>query len=339
MVPSVKIVTTLDESVWRQYVQQHPHGNVFHTPEMLEALGRVKGYRPYLRAVVNEQGRVLAMLPFVTVTLIDGVLRRLTTRAVAYGGVLCESDAAGQAALDVLLRACVQTISSQALFTELRNLSDVSAAQPTLARCGFVYEDHLNYLIDLSCPLEQIMSNMGARTRKHIRQGLRKGKVIVEQATDPSLVQVCYDLIQKSYAAAHMPLADCSLFKAAFEVLHPRGMIQFWLARVGEAYVAASAELPYKDTLYGWYSGIDRRYADLLPSELLMWHVLKWGAENGYKVYDFGGAGKPGEEYGVRDFKAKFGGQLVCFGRSICIHAPRLLRLSTWGYSLYRRLL
>jgi len=69
-----------------------------------------------------------------------------------------------------------------------------------------------------------------------------------------------------------------------------------------------------------------------------MWHVLKWGAENGYKVYDFGGAGKPSEKYGVRDFKSKFGGDLVCFGRNTCVHAPALMRLSQVGYSIYRRL-
>ena len=38
-----------------------------------------------------------------------------------------------------------------------------------------------------------------------------------------------------------------------------------------------------------------------------MWHTLDWGAEDGYSLNNFGGAGKPDEEYGVRDFKAKFG--------------------------------
>jgi lipid II:glycine glycyltransferase (peptidoglycan interpeptide bridge formation enzyme) len=79
-------------------------------------------------------------------------------------------------------------------------------------------------------------------------------------------------------------------------------------------------------------------YADEVPGELLMWHILKWGAENGYRTYDFGGAGNPDEKYGVRDFKAKFGGRLVCFGRNTFVHDPALLRLSTFGYSLLRRL-
>jgi serine/alanine adding enzyme len=331
------IVNNLPEDKWRAYLEQHPHSNIFHTPEMFQVLAQSVGHRLTLWTATDDDGQVLALLPVAHITLMGGPLRRLTTRAVAYGSVLYTCGPAGEEALETLLRAYTCTTRHQALFTELRHLSDTSAIQPMLSQCGFIYEDHLNYLIDLSCPLEQVMSNIGARTRKHIRQGLRKGEVIVEQATDSSLVQVCYDLIQKSYAAAHMPLADRSLFKAAFEVLYPRGMIQFWLARVGSAYAAASVELPYKNVIYGWYSGVDRQYADLSPGELLMWHILKWGVENGYKVYDFGGAGKPSEEYGVRDFKAKFGGRLVCFGRNTCIHSPRLLRLSEFGYRIYRR--
>lgn len=67
-----------------------------------------------------------------------------------------------------------------------------------------------------------------------------------------------------------------------------------------------------------------------------MWHVLNWGATHGMAVYDFGGAGRPDEEYGVREFKAKFGGELVSFGRNRLVHAPTLLQLSTIGYGLYR---
>ena len=72
---------------------------------------------------------------------------------------------------------------------------------------------------------------------------------------------------------------------------------------------------------------------------MLTWGILEWGAKNGYSLYDFGGAGKPDEKYGVRDFKAKFGGELVNFGRNICVHSPRLLKISKLGYQLLRRFL
>ena len=119
-------------------------------------------------------------------------------------------------------------------------------------------------------------------------------------------------------------------------MLQPRGMIKFLIARVGDVAVAGSAELLYKDTIYGWYGGSDRSYSSYIPNDLLMWHVLEWGASNGYRVYDFGGAGKPDEPYGVRTFKAKYGGELVNYGRYVCVHSGVRLAISKFAYRAYQ---
>jgi len=303
---------------------------------MFQVFARAKGYRPTLWAVAHDAGQVLALLLPVQITLRGGLLRRLTTRAVVCGSVLYDPSPAGMEALVMLLRAYAQEAGREVLFTELRNLSDMSAVQPVLNDCGFVYEDHLNYMIELKHPPEAIIQSIGPRTRKHIRRGLRRGEIVVEEAREREQVAVCYDLLRQSYQRARIPLAGRSLFEAAFDLLYTKGMVRFTLARVGQVPVAASVELLYKDVIYGWYGGVDRTYGSYTPNEMLMWHILQWGAENGYRVYDFGGAGRTDEEYGVRDFKAKFGGTLVCYGRNTYVHAPALLRLSQWGYRIYQ---
>ena len=335
----MRIVRFLDEGRWRQFVESQPTGNIFHAPEMFQVFARAKGHRPMLWAATDNSGQVLALLLPVQITLRKGFLHRLTTRAVVYGSLLYDPSPVGEQALATLLRTYVQEVDHGVLFTELRNLSDLSAVQPVLNDCGFVYEDHLNYLIDLDRPVEEVMQGIGARTRKHIQRGLKKQEVVVEEITERGQIGVCYDLLRKSYTVARVPLADRSLFEAIFDVLHPRSLVKFWMARVGDAYVATSVELLYKGVMYGWYGGVDRAYAGYTPGELLMWHVLKWGVENGYRLYDFGGAGRPDVEYGVRDFKAKFGGKLVCYGRNTYVHTPALLRLSQWGYKVYQRFL
>jgi len=77
----------------------------------------------------------------------------------------------------------------------------------------------------------------------------------------------------------------------------------------------------------------------VVPNEFIIWEVIKWGAENGYRVLDFGGAGKPDEDSGVRDFKLKFGGDLIEYGRNVCIHAPYRMRLAENTYSLGRKVI
>jgi serine/alanine adding enzyme len=336
---SMKVSNHLSEDRWRAFVDRCPQGNIFHTPEMFEVFKRTAGYDPRLWAVADADEQVMALFMPVTITLKDGPLRRLTSRAVSFGSVLFDDGRGAKEALQTLLSAYRDASQGNVLFTELRNLSDLTAIQPLLKSLGFVYEDHLNYIIDLDRSAEEVLRGIGSRTRKHIRRGLRKGDVVVEEVVDREQVALCYHLIARSYSAAGIPLAPLSMFEATFDILYPRGMVKFWLARIEEAYAAASVELLYKDTVYGWYAGLDRRYSSYMPTELLMWQVLEWSVGNGFKVYDFGGAGKPDEEYGVRDFKAKFGGNLVGFGRNTCVHDPFLLRLSEVGYGVYRHLL
>jgi CelD/BcsL family acetyltransferase involved in cellulose biosynthesis len=333
----MEIARELNEALWREFVDDHSLSNIFHTPEMFRVFARTKGHEPTLWAAVDGEGHPLALLVPVRVTLTAGLLYRFTTRAVAYGSILCAPGSEGREALRTLLRTYEQKITGKILFTELRNLSDLNSLQPVLDENSFFYEDHLNYLIDLDRPAEDVLQSIGRRTRKQIRKGLRDGLVRVGEATSRSELDHWYDTLQKTYSSVQVPLADRSLFEAAFDELHPKGMAKFLLAEVDGATAACSVELAYKDTIYGWYGGSDRAYGKYCPNEMLMWHILEWGANNGYRVYDFGGAGKPDEEYGVREFKAKFSGDLVCFGRNTYVHAPQLLWLSERGYRLLRR--
>jgi serine/alanine adding enzyme len=351
---SVKIVRTLDEANWSRFVQEHPGGTIFHTPEMFQVYERAAGHRPVLWAAVEAQHngdlgpgeeRILALLLPVEITvsvgpesLSAGPLRRLATRAVVFGSVLCAPGPEGEAALDRLLEAYRQETDGRLLFTELRNVTPIDGLQPVLDKHGFAYEEHLNYLIDLERPLEEVMQAISKRARKQIRRGLRKGEVVVEEVRDREGLAECYELLRHTFAAAQVPLADISLFEAAFDLLQPRGMIRYFVARVEGKAAACSVDLLYKDRSYGWYGGTDREFSSQYPTEILTWHVFEWSAQHGYRLYDFGGAGKPDEEYGVRDFKAKFGGELVSYGRNTCVHAPVLLKASKAGYSVLRRL-
>ncbi|HDQ70513.1 MAG TPA: hypothetical protein ENN19_00250, partial [Chloroflexi bacterium] len=233
----IAIVKELPEAQWRRFVKEHPHGNIFHTPEMFEVFRRAEGHRPALWTAVQD-GRVLALLLPVHITLMEGCLRPFTTRSVAYGSVLCAPGDAGRKALRTLLRAYDQEMDGASLFTELRNLSDLEEIQPVLTESGFAYDEHLNYLIDLDHTPEEVLQGLGRRTRKHIRRGLRQGDVAIEVVTEREGVARCYDLLAQTYSLAEVPLADISLFEVAFDLLYPKDMIRFTIARVGEAVAA-----------------------------------------------------------------------------------------------------
>ena len=85
-----------------------------------------------------------------------------------------------------------------------------------------------------------------------------------------------------------------------------------------------------------WYAGADDNYLEFRPNDVLVWEVLKWGKISNYSLFDFGGAGKPNVPYGVRDYKLKFGGELVNFGRFEIVNKPVLYFIVKNTFNLIR---
>ena len=332
----VKIVRSLSEQVWRDFIDRHPQSNIFHAPEMYEVFSRAKGHAPAIWAALGEDERILALLLPVRVSVLGHPFQKLTSRSIAYGSVLCEPDDEGQKALTALLDDYKKSVKKGVLFTELRNLHDLGPVQPVLQSQGFAYDEFLNSRIDLKCTKEELMLRIGARTRKNIRRAWRNRNLAIEEVKQKAQVKISYGLLQKTYSRAGVFLADQSLFDAAFDILHPKKMLRILLVKAGDAFIATSIKLLFKETICGWYSGLDREKRRFNPNELLMWHILEWGIDHDYKTYDFGAIGKPHQKYGVRDFFLKFRGDLFCFGRNTCVHSPGLLCLSKIGYSLYQ---
>jgi len=330
-------VHSLPEAEWRAYVDQHPRGNIFHTPEMFQVFARAQSHKPDLWAAVQDGWPLALMLP-VQITLIEGLLRPFTTRNVIYGGVLSTSDSRGKAALALLLRSYIQEAKGSPLFSEIRNMSDQSDIQSVLVDHRFSFEDHLNFLVDLDQPEEIIWRNLNKTLKKEIQAAQRSG-LIMEEIIDLQGLTIGYKRLEQVFKRVRVPLPDFTLFQAAFEILSPKEMLKISIARAGENYIGVNFILLYKGMIFGWYMGSDRAFASFHPDPLMVWHILKWGKEHNYNLFDFGGAGRPNEVYGPRTFKAKFGGKLVNYGRSTCIHAPMKLKISRIGYQIVRKFL
>ncbi len=332
----MEILNKLDENLWRAFVDQHPHGNIFHTPEMFAVFARPRGYRPELWAAV-EGGEILALHLPVIITLAGGPLALLTSRAVDFGGVLVEESDRGRVALAELLKAYDRQVRGRYLFTELRHAADVTRLREPLDQCDYHYEEHDNFLIDLTREPDDLLASFSSVRRRHIRQAERSDDLEVVVLTERSRLDEFYQLLKKTYRWARVPLADVSMFAAAFDLLVPKGMARLVMTRTGGQASSAMIALTYKGTILNWYNGTDRAFRPPIANEYLFWQTFLWGAQNGFTTMDLGGAGKPGEKYGVRDFKAKFNGRLVSFGRSTRVHAPIRLKMSQAAYESMRK--
>ena len=103
-------------------------------------------------------------------------------------------------------------------------------------------------------------------------------------------------------------------------------------------YIGGRVTLMHKEVVYAYSVGVPNKYKRLYPNALLNWEIIRWGAGNGYRTFDFGGAGKPDKEYGVREFKRQFGGKLVNYGRCKKIHSPVKMKIAEMGFEVYRKM-
>jgi len=141
-------------------------------------------------------------------------------------------------------------------------------------------------------------------------------------------------LLKMTYDRVKMPFSYDNLFFNSQLLLDKN--VKFFGAFLDDKMIAGQVRLCYNDTVYAWYAGSDSDYFNKRPNDFLLWNVILWSKDNHYSVFDFGGAGKPNVPYGVREYKMKFGGELVNYGRYQKEHKIILMYIGRFAFKLYK---
>jgi serine/alanine adding enzyme len=333
---AMTIVEFLNRDRWRKFVWDHPNGSIFHTPEMFEVYSRTKDHEPLLLAALDGTGEIIALLVSVKIQTLPGVLGMVSSRSVFYAEPICSAGPAGAAALRQVIREHDRRMRNRVLFTEIRPLCQQELDLPVLQACGYKHAPYLNYLSDLQRSPEEMLLHMTTSGRRNVRKGLRQGLTVCDVTSAGGLEEI-YPLLQETFARARVPLAPKGLFLNALNILLPLDAIRMFTACLDERSLAGSIILCHRDKVFYWYAGMTRMKS-IYAMEVLVFEMLRWGNAHEYKTFDYGGAGWADEPYGVRDFKAKFGGKLVDYGRYRKVYSPLKFAVAEKAYAMSRSL-
>ncbi len=326
----------LDRAAWLRFVEAHPHGTVFQTPHLAEVHARTEVYEPVLTAFV-ERGEVVGLLLGCVQREAEGVYGTLTARAVAWGGPLLAPGHDHLAA--VLVRAHDTRLARLgAIYSQLRNLWNTDPLRAGLEASGHRYEPHLNLLVDLEPGPEAVWKQMKRSGRKAVRRAERLG-VTVRVLQTPAEFRRAVALVDRLYTRLGLPLPPPSFFEALWERLVPPGIVRTFGAFWEDELIGTRLVTCFGRRVYDLYAASVPAHYDKRPNDLLPWRIMEWAMAEGYAVFDWGGAGKPGVPYGVRDYKLKFGGRLVEHGRYEKVLRPRLYRLGAVGLAVRQQAL
>lgn len=191
-----------------------------------------------------------------------------------------------------------------------------------------------SFWLDLDKSEEELMEGMKSKTRYNTRLAERKG------------VEISEDQSEKTFNE-YWKLSEETMKRQGFYAHTKKYHEQMW-ETMGGAGIAHLFKGSYKKkTLVTWivfllngvlyypYGASTRDDSNVFASNLMMWEVIKWGKNNGAKLFDMWGSPGPDPKptdnwYGFHRFKEGYGAKLVEFVGTYD------LVVSPWLYFLYR---
>jgi serine/alanine adding enzyme len=316
---------------WDELIQKSNYSSPFQTPDFYNFLNNNENTKGIVYAIeVNGkyQGVFVVALHFD-----KGLKGLISSRAIIYGGPLfTEKNYA-----NLLLQHVVKNIKRKVTYIEVRNFFDYTEFNNIYLKNNFKLKPYLNVILKTTNSLmDEISVKMNKTRARQIRQTIKNG-AISKSTNDKIEVKALYDILEDLYRnKVKLPLPDFSFFKSLS--YSPVGKV-FISMLDGEVIGGAFTLFQENRGIYTYYyCGKEGKYKNVYPTHLALNEVIKYAVDQNLTHVDFMGAGIKGEDYGVRTYKQRFGGETVEYGRYLLISKPLLYRIGKLGLTFLQRL-
>ncbi len=322
----------IDAKAWNALAQYSPVASWFQTIEAYDFFNGLSFLEVFVYGVLSEGQLKGVVVGYVQK---DGgrIKRFLSRRAIILGGPMLSRDIT-EAELSALLNVLKMGLKKKAIYIEMRNFNDYTTWRNVFELNGFDYEPHFDIWVNTSA-IEVVDENLGKSRKRDIRASFRNEAALVFH---PTLAQVreYYSILKKLYLTkVKTPLFPIEFFEKLYKLDSAAFLLVEYDGKIVGGTVCVG--LPGQ-TLYEMYAcGMDSAYKKIFPSEMATYAGLKYAAENTYSRFDMMGAGKPEDKgYGVRDFKLKFGGELMELGRYVHVCNRLLFSVGKFGVKIIK---
>lgn len=321
----------INKQQWQLLTEQSTTATWFQTPKAYEFYASLPAEMQPFAVGVENQGELRAVCVGYITQDPNAIKQYLTCRTIVVGGPVIANDATNEE-VAALLKA-IRRLGDKAIYVETRNFNDYSRWKSVFEANGFAYQPHLNFHVD--CTQDSMLAAMSESRRRQIKKAIKSGVEIVE-AQSQSDVIVYYEILKDLYRnKVKTPLFPLEFFMNFFD----NSFGKYFLVKYENKIIGGIMCPILNDrTIYEWFvCGMDEQYKNQYPSVMATYAAIEYAKENGIVRFDFMGAGKPNEAYGVREFKARFGGEQVEHGRFICVRKPLSYKIGKLGVKLLKK--
>ena len=317
----------IDRQQWSELVQTSETGTWFQSPEAYDFYASLPELMEPFVYGVESDGKLCAVCVGYVTKESNSIRQFFTRRAIIIGGPCLANDCVNEEVklLFSTLNFQLSTGSNAPIYIETRNFNDFSHWKEAFEDAGFSYKPHLNFHVDPS------INNLSDNRKRQ----LKKSDAVVSEGVSELEIREWYKVLAELYRTkVKTPLWPIDFFLEAYR----QDIAKFLLVKHEGRIIGGSMVVADERTVYEWFEcGLNAQYKDQYPSVMATHAGIQLAHQSGCARYDMMGAGEPGVPYGVRDFKAEFGGKLVEHGRFLCVCKPILYKIGTIGIKILKR--
>jgi hypothetical protein len=274
---NVKRLAT-DDPAWAEFVSQQAGAMIFHHPAWVNLLSECYGYGSFVLAALDARDEIEGGMPFMEV---NSPLTGNRWISLPFSDI-CLPLCRNQLVLNELVKYLVYE-NRQGAVPRIEIHANLPSGEGIFQSSSFVWSR------TRLCNNSDVVLRMFDRTRvrQPIQQATRRG-VEVHQSSSKADMFNFYDMFVESHQRLGAPVQPKRFFSLIWDRLIEKGFGFLSMAYKDGLPIAGNIFLHHGHTLTLKYNASRSALWQFRPNHLLYWAGIKWGCENGYKVFDFG---------------------------------------------------
>jgi hypothetical protein len=314
----LKIASETDKEIWDAVVDRSPDSSIYHTWKWLKLAENfanlkkagIKSGAIFYPVMLMERGSPVGICPFFIFKAagFSSCYSPPPGVATLYLGPLFPDIETMNEGKKQTFLVDVQKEMDRFIKKDRKSTSVQINTAPGFEDCrsytweGYTVEPRFTYYIDLSKGTESIWNSFSKHLRYWIRRATKEG-IIVTDGNKEDAYHI-YQLLQERDRVQYTK----EFVGSVYDSFYPDHM-KIFIAKAGSERLSGTIALLHKDKVSAWIGSPKYSYNGISPNELIMWEIIQWACEQGYKTYEIMGA----DECVLFPFKKKFNGRIIQF--------------------------
>ena len=297
-----------DRELWNAWAASNPWASFYHLWEWGEVLCKTYQYQRYYFGVKRGQ-EILAVLPLIYIRSRIFANKLVSLPFAEYGGPLLR-DSMDSSEIESALAVLSDTLST---LTRVLGVDYVDLRQPnfslSLTAPTSVFTPlrrYLTFRVDLTKGESELWKDLDKKCRNAVRKAMKSG--VRTKEVDADDIRRYYHLYLDTESRHGSPPHSEDFFRSVFDFFAQKRLRMTLAVFKGKA-IGGIMAFHFRRKLYWFNNVVDRRYASLNPTNLLLWDLIRCGAQNDLATLDLGQTRR--EDAGVYRFKSSWGGREV----------------------------